>query len=77
MKVDAGPPQRRLSAYRAEGWLRIDRLNIANGRYAGDTTPRGGCLYSDGKIELVNSKVHGCSVGPALGYAPAFSPGGT
>jgi len=67
MKVDAG---HRSGVFRhtGRGWLRIDRLNIANGRYAGDTTPRGGCLYSDGKIELVNSKVHGCSVGPARGY---------
>jgi len=62
MKVDAG---HRSSVFRhiGAGWLRIKRLNIANGRYANPApnfTTRGGCLYSDGNIELLNSKVHGC-----------------
>ena len=44
------------------GWLRIKRLNIADGDYSNSTAPYGGCLYSAGRIELLVSKVHGCRV---------------
>jgi predicted outer membrane repeat protein len=61
MKVDAG---HRSSVFRhsGSGWLRIKRMNIANGFYNTNIESYGGCLYSAGQIELVNSNVHGCRV---------------
>jgi hypothetical protein len=72
MKVDAG---RRSSVFRhsGTGWLRIRRMNIANGFYSSSIDSYGGCLYSAGKIELLTSKVHGCRVS---GTASEYGGGG-
>ena len=61
MKLDAG---HRSSVFRhlGTGRLRIRRMNIANGFYSSSPESFGGCLYSAGRIELLNSKVHGCRV---------------
>ena len=58
MKVDAGhlSPVLRHSG---SGTLYIKRMNIADGaNYT--TAPLGGCIYTAGNIELVDSIVHGC-----------------
>ena len=57
MKVDT---ERRSSVFRhlGAGTLYIKRLDISRGDSKLD--PRGGCVYSAGDIELVNSIVRGC-----------------
>jgi hypothetical protein len=68
MKVDA---ERRSSVIRhlGTGTLYIKRLDISRGVQSSLDAPRGGCVYSAGNIELVNSIVRGCR---ARGF-----PGGT
>jgi hypothetical protein len=68
MKVDA---ERRSSVFRhlGTGTLYIKRLDISRGVQSSLDAPRGGCVYSAGNIELVNSIVRGCR---ARGF-----PGGT
>lgn len=58
MKVDAGhlSPVFRHSG---TGTLYVKRMNIADGaNYT--TAPLGGCIYTAGNVELVDSIVHGC-----------------
>ena len=59
MRIDAGG---RSSIFRhsGTGTLRIERVDISRGVYSSQTAPYGGCLYSAGSIELVNSAVRGC-----------------
>lgn len=59
MKVDAGHNS---SVFRhsGTGTLHIKRMNIARGTYSDEAAPLGGCLYSEGSIEIVDSIVHGC-----------------
>ena len=59
MKVDAHD---RSSVFRhsGTGTLYIKRMNIARGIVSSDTEPLGGCLYSAGNLELVDSVIHGC-----------------
>lgn len=44
------------------GALRITNLNVANGHYSSSIAPTGGCVYSAGTIQLLNSVVSHCSV---------------
>jgi hypothetical protein len=59
MIVDAG---RRSSVFRhsGRGTLSIKRLDIARGLYRSNADINGGCLYSAGNVELVDSIVRGC-----------------
>lgn len=44
------------------GALRITNLNVANGHYSSSIAPTGGCVYSAGTIQLLNSVVSHCSI---------------
>lgn len=67
MKVDAGH-RSQVFNHVGGGILRLSRMNIANG-----FSSRGGCLFSQGSVELLTSKVHGCRAG---GSAPGDGRGG-
>jgi hypothetical protein len=71
MKIDAGR-RSQVFVHSGAGWLRIKRMNIADGFYSAQS-PTGGCLYSAGNIELLNSSVHGCR---AVVSAPGYGRGG-
>jgi hypothetical protein len=45
------------------GTLHISGLTIAHGSQISDMDPKGGCIYSAGNVELVDSAVTGCEVG--------------
>lgn len=74
MKVDAG---RNSSVFRhsGRGTLYFKRMNIARGIRSSDTDPRGGCIYSAGNVELVNSIVHGCRTRGIRGVIYGFGGG--
>jgi hypothetical protein len=47
--------------HEGSGWLRISGMTIARGRYRHQTTAWGGCIYSEGSVELRHVLVHWCS----------------
>jgi hypothetical protein len=55
------------------GALHISGLTIANGMHVSNTDPKGGCVYSSGDVELVDSVVTGCEV---LGTGATMAAGG-
>lgn len=59
----------RVFAHSGVGRLYIDRMSIANGRgpAAQPVPPDGGCILSNGTVELWRSRVHHCEA-PALGW---------
>jgi hypothetical protein len=48
----------RIFRHTGSGSLRIERMSLANGRYRG----RGGCILSEGNVELIRARVHHCRV---------------
>ena len=56
------------------GTLRIDRLSIANGSHASNDV-RGACVHSDGRVELLRSRVFRCT-GIARNALEPFATGG-
>jgi hypothetical protein len=56
------------------GTLRIDRLSIANGFHASNDV-RGACVHSEGRVELIRSRVFRCT-GHARNALEPFASGG-
>lgn len=56
------------------GTLRIERLSIANGYHASNDV-RGACVHSDGRVELIRSRVFRCT-GIARNALEPFATGG-
>jgi hypothetical protein len=61
LSIDAGAAFSVLR-HTGEGTLSISGLTIANGTYRSAATPKGGCIYSAGGIELENAIVSGCTL---------------
>jgi hypothetical protein len=55
--------------------LLISDLTIANGFYATDILPTGGCIYSQGNVALANSVVSHCTVWSLSDSVPALGGG--
>ena len=51
------------------GWLSITNLVIADGDNEAITSVFGGCIFSNGSVNLDTASVTGCTASSALGYA--------
>lgn len=65
----------RIFRHTGTGTLRISRLTLAYGRFASGNG-FGGCLYSDGSVELLRSRVHHCEAWGQGGLEPIAGGGG-
>lgn len=65
----------RVFRHTGTGTLRLRRLSIANG-YVTGTEVSGGCILSQGSVELIGSRLHHCRLRASGGLAPFASGGG-
>lgn len=61
--------------HESSGWLRISGMTIARGLYRHQSMAWGGCIYSDGSVELRHVLVHWCRA-EKTGYAYGSAEGG-
>jgi hypothetical protein len=69
----------RVFAHRGAGILRVKRLSITNGRHEAlsvKEVAKGGCIYSDGAVELIGSQVHHCAAVQDMTVQEANAQGG-
>lgn len=69
----------RVFMHSGTGTLRIRRLSVANGRHEAlsvKEVAKGGCIYSDGAVELIGSQVHHCAAVQDLTVLEANAQGG-
>ena len=65
----------RIFDHSGTGTLRLYRLSVANGRYA-NVSATGGCINSNGNVELIRSRVHRCETIPCCALEPGNAGGG-
>jgi hypothetical protein len=52
----------RVLTHQNTGTLRLIGVTVADGKYTSDTSPHGGCIASNGSVELISATVRDCIV---------------